>query len=181
MILDGYWKKELKHISRQLCFWTKHRLFYNDRYIEHKVNRAFLFSAAIIRKIIEDEKDVENTIKKHNQVDDEKPWSIPELPIIKIKVPIIKYKYIAEDKFFVNSRVFIRDYDTKNSSGEHISLDCVCNQIIHSYAWQVVYKDMKNVHGVMMASDWYLEKEAYLVTVSDWIKVINTVVNKSCI
>lgn len=181
MILDGCWKKELQHIRRQLSFWTKHRLFLNDRYIEHKVNRAFLFSAAIIRKIIEDEKDAEKTVKKHNQAGDEKPWAIPQLPVLKIKVPVRKYKYIAEDKFFVNSKVLISDYDTNNSSIDHISLEHICNQIIHSYAWQVIYIEKIIVYGVMMASDRFLEKEAYLITVKEWIKVINTVVNKSCI
>ncbi len=181
MILDGYWKKELKHISRQLSFWTKHKLFNNDRHIEHKVNRAFLFSAAIIRKVIEDEKDVEKTIEKYNQVGDEKTCSVPELPVIKIDIPVIKYNHIAEDKFFVNSRVFIEDYDTRNPSRENISLVRICNQIIHSYAWQIIYKDIKNVYAVMMASDIFLEKEVYLITVKDWIEAINNVVKKCCI
>ncbi len=181
MLLDGYWKKELKHISRQLSFWTKHRLLYNDRYIEHKVNRAFLFSAAIIRKVIEDEKDAEKTIEKHNQAVEEESWPIPGLPVIKINVPVIKYNYISEDKFFVNSKVFINDYDTNNASREHISLAHVCNQIIHSYAWEIIYKDKKNMYAVMMASDKFIEKEVYFITIKDWIEVINNVVRECCI
>lgn len=181
MLLDGYWKKELRHISRQLSFWTKHRLFYNDRYIEHKVNRAFLFSAAIIRKVIEDEKDAEKTIEKHNQAVEEESWPIPELPVIKIDVPVIKYNHIADDKFFVNSRVFIEDYDTSNPSRENTSLVRICNQIIHSYAWTVIYKDIKKMYAVMMASDIFLEREVYFITIKDWTEAINNVVRKCCI
>jgi hypothetical protein len=181
MILDGYWKKELKHFSRQLAFCTKQRLFYDDRYIEHKVNRAFLFTAAIIRKVIEDEKDAEKTIEKHNQSVDENTWLTPEFAVIKIDVPVIIFKHIADDKFFVNSRVFIEDYDTYNPSRENISLVRICNQIIHSYAWEVIYQDKKNVYGVMMASDFFLEKEVYFITIKDWIEAINNVVRKCCI
>ncbi len=173
MILDGYWKKELKQIKRSLLFWSNAGKRVLSDYSEHKINRAYLYSAAIIRKISEDEKEAEVELSKTS-------LPLPALEILKIKVKVFRYKHVDQDKFFVNSRVILSDYDTKNAIEGEISLFEVCNQVIHSYVWGVVYSG-KPIYGVLLASDWKKEKEVLLLPVNEWIKVIDEVVKKATI
>ena len=56
MILDGYWKLELKKSIDALRFWRKVAGLLHTEFFDHQVNRQILYSAMIVRKIIEDEK-----------------------------------------------------------------------------------------------------------------------------
>ena len=53
MIFDGYWKQDVRALSREISLWRK--FLFPSKYAEHRLNRAILYSAAILRKIIEDE------------------------------------------------------------------------------------------------------------------------------
>ena len=55
MIFDGQWKRELRKLSREIAFWRKMTMF--SHIAEHRLNRAILYSAIILRKIIEEEKE----------------------------------------------------------------------------------------------------------------------------
>ncbi len=171
MILDGYWKNELKQIRQSLIFWSKAGRRVLSDYSKHKINRAFLYSAAIIRKISEDEKEAEVDLTNANMV-------LPALEILKIKVNVTRYNHIDEDKFFANSRVFLEDYNTKDAIDDTISLFTACNQIIHSYVWGVVYSG-KKIYGALLASDREKEKDILLLTVTEWINVIEDVIEKA--
>ena len=173
MILDGYWKKELKQIKRSLWVWQRIGYLFIKEFSEHIINKDFLYSAAIIRKIFEDEKDAEVDLGRIGA-------PMPSLEILKIKVPVTRYNHVAEDKFFVNSRVFLDDYDTKNAIDSTLSLFTACNQIIHSYAWGIIYSE-KHIYGVLMASDREKEKDIILLSVKDWGVVIDEVIKKSTI
>lgn len=168
MILDGYWKRDLIKIKRQLKFWSSRSGYILHEYIEHRINRCLLFSAAIIRKIIEDEADAE-TIMKHDNM------PLPPFRILRSTVPLTAYKHVDEEKFFVNSRLILSDYDTKSAEQIELPLTQVCNQLIHSYVWGVVHSE-KRVYGVMTASDWFKEKEAYLLKIEDWITALEFVI-----
>lgn len=50
MIFDGRWKRELKFLSFEMAFWQ--RISILDYITEHSLNRAVLYSATILRKII---------------------------------------------------------------------------------------------------------------------------------
>lgn len=171
MILDGYWKHDLRRIKSELIFWSKWG--FGD-FAEHQISRGLLYSAAIIRKIAEDEKDAERTIKKSQ-------WPMPPLPIIKICVPVKRYRHTDPDKFFVNSKVILRDYDMQHAESNQLYLSQVCNQIIHSYTWAVVHSGKKNIYGVLVASDQEKEKDIILLSVADWINAIQDVIDKSAI
>ena len=171
MILDGYWKKELQQIRRDFLFWSKIGRVLSGDFPEHKINKDYLYSAVIIRKISEDEKDAENELKEIGV-------PLPTFEISKIKVPVKRYNYVAADKFFANSRVFLDDYNTKNAIDDNISLFTACNQIIHSYAWSVIYR-RKRIFGVLLASDREKEKDILLLSVKDWITVIEEVIDKA--
>lgn len=140
---------------------------------EHQINRGLLYSAAIIRKIAEAEKDAEHILKKTQ-------LPMPPLPIIKTSVPVKRYRHTDPDKFFVNSKVILSNYDMQHAETDQLSLFQVCNQIIHSYAWAVVHQG-RRIHGVLFASDREKEKDAFYLTLEDWISTIQTVIDKNSI
>ena len=172
--MDGYWKKELNRIQNQLAFWRYCRFSVFQNYAEHRINQGLLYSAVIIRKIIEDEKDAEKTLRKHQM-------PIPELPVLKISVPATRYQHTDEGKFFANSRVFLGDYDLQDGQAVSMLLAEVCNQIIHSYAWAIIRRGKSRIHGVLVASDREKEKDIIMLAISDWIRAIQEVIENSTI
>ncbi len=174
MLLDGYWKKELNGIKRHLSIWSRSSFFCPQNYAEHRINQGLLYSAVIIRKITEDERDAEKALKKHQM-------PMPELPILKISVPVMRSQHNDEDNLFANSKVFLGDYDLQNGQADSMSLKEVCNQIIHSYAWAVVHRGKNRIHGVLVASDREKETDIIMLSVSDWISAIQEVIEKSTI
>lgn len=131
-----------------------------------------LYSAAIIRKTYEEEYDTEKECK-------EKDIRIPDLHLLEMRVTVTEYEHIDNDKFFMNSRVFLSDYDLKNGTINQLSLKQVCNQIIHSYVWSVVHLEKGKIYGVLFASDMYKEKAVYLIEIKEWINIIQEVIEKS--
>lgn len=174
MLLDGYWKTELKRIRRSMRFWSGFRISIFDDYVEHKINQGFLYSAVIIRKISEDEKDAEKTCEKNN-------LPMPRLPVLKINVLLKQYNHINEDKFFMLSRVYLQDYDMNNEIVKSESLYNVCNQIIHSYIWGLVYLNGKHVCGALMASDRFKDTGVFYLTINEWTDVIQKVIEEAAI
>lgn len=172
LILDGYWKRELNMIAHRLRIWSRCRYSAMRSYVDHKIDRGFLYSAAIIRKIVEDEKGAENAARKL-QV------QMPPLPVLKMTVPVKRYQHTDEDKFFANSRVFLDDYDLKHGCADTMPLMQVCNQIIHSYAWAVVHQGKHGIYGVLVASDLEKKKDIILLSVSDWISAIQEVTEEA--
>ncbi len=64
MFLDHYWQKELHRHKVKLQFWlhTGGNLLRN--LVEHSISREVLYSATIIRKLIENEKEVRAISRK---------------------------------------------------------------------------------------------------------------------
>ena len=172
MLLDGYWKKDLRRICRSLSFWSKNRSSFLRKFAEHRVNRGLLYSAVIIRKIMEDEKDAEKIIEKTK-------LPMPSLPVKDIEVPVIQYNHIDDEKIFLVSSVILEDYDLKHYVKKEVELWWICNQIIHSYAWAVVHKDFKSIGGVLLASDKFREEGICYLTVCDWIAAVRSVIEKA--
>ena len=179
MLLDGYWKRDLIRIKRQLKFWSRRSGYILHEYIEHRINRCLLFSTAIIRKIIEDEKDGENLYKEwldslKEEGVDTKPEK-PEFLSLQYSVSITKYQHVDEEKIFINSKLILSDYDTEHGEQIELPLSQVCNQLIHSYVWGIVHSG-KRIYGVMTASDKFKEKEVYLLKIEDWITALDFVI-----
>ena len=173
MILDGYWKKELLQICRELHFWSKTGSVFYDSLAKHKINRCLLYSAIIIRKIADDEKDAENTVGQQQAY-------TPPFPVLKISVPVKRFAHTDKEKLFFNSRFIPEDYDLKNARDDTLSLFQVCNQIIHSYVWDFAYdQGTNNLHSVIVASDREKNDDIFLLAISDWIKVIQKVIEQS--
>ena len=170
MILDGYWKRDLIKFRRQLRYWSRRGGYIMHDYSEHRINRAFLFSAAIIRKIVEDEADAQAIMKK-----DDLP--IAPFRILHYAVPMRIYKHVDEEKFFLVSKLILSDYDVEHSETVDMPLKEACNQIIHSYVWSAIHsgKNGDKIYGAMFASDRAKEKCAYLLKIDDWINTLDFV------
>ena len=170
MLHDGYWKRELIKFKRQLKYWSRRGGYYMYEYSEHRINRCLLYSAAIIRKIVEDEANAQAIMKKNN-------WQMAPFKILHYTVPIKVYKHTDEDKFFMVSKLILPDYDTKHCESADLPLKEACNQIIHSFVWSPVHSGKKSdiIYGAMFASDREKEKCAYLLKIEDWINTLDFV------
>lgn len=169
MLQDGYWRKDLYEIKKQLEKCCKYKNIYltNKDKVEHTINRGLLFSAAIIRKIIDDEKEAE-------EIEKELKWEPAPYKILHYTVPVKEYYHIDDDKFFVNSSIVLSEYDTKNGKAIDVSLKELCNQFIHSYVWGIVHNN-KQIYGAIFASDKQKDKSAYLLKIEDWIETVKFV------
>lgn len=170
MLLDGYWKRDLIKFKRQLKFWSRYDGSLLRDYAVHKMNSCFLYSAAIIRKIVLDEIDAKEKI-------DNSELPPAQFKVLKCSVQLKRYKYIGEDNFFAQSRCILSDYNTKKSERVELSLKEICNQFIHSYVWSPVYtSDMKKLYGALFSSDKNKEKFVYLLNIKDWITALDFVI-----
>ncbi|MBR5642439.1 MAG: hypothetical protein IKW92_09955 [Firmicutes bacterium] len=163
MFLDHYWQKELYRHKIKLQFWlhTGGKLLRN--LIEHSISREVLYSATIIRKLIENEKEA-RTISRKNQ------WHEPPLQIMRYRVPVLKYPFIGDEEW-IYYNMAVEDYDYEKAEEIKLDLEKLCNKIIHSYIWTIVYSHGK-VYGIAVASDREKAKEIYLLKLADWIEVI---------
>ena len=178
MLLDGYWKRELKREAKRLRFWSSCLPNYLGNPIEHKVNRSLLYSAVIIRKIFEDEKDAEPFFKEpkplHPAMVEEMPDYVYESPLktLTYTVPMKQAPFKGDPEMLMQSRVWPEDYDDKHLKTIKLPLNQVCNQIIHSYVWGVVPGSKKQSASVLFASDKKKEELLYWMTIEDWLAAI---------
>ncbi len=164
MILDGYWKSELHRYTLQLRFWSS-LCRWTGSFAEHQVNKYLLYSAAIIRKLIEDEVDAKNEFQNSE-------YGIPELALLHYELPATEYPFDG-DKDFILHKVVTDNY---NAGSRNVTVEAkiICNSIIHSYVWNLAYSEGKRgTAGFLTASDREKDKKLYFVTISDWIDYIN--------
>lgn len=166
MILDGYWKRELFRNKLSLKLWLKLSAIGFRNYADHKVNKAILYSAVIMRKMFEDEKTAETQVKNSNAM-------MPPLRLLKYKVKVNVYPFTG-DKNLISEYPWPDDYDFKNAVTEEIELNKLCNQILHAYSWAVVRrKGSKRISSVMFSSDRTKTELLYRLDPREFIKAID--------
>ena len=174
MILDGYWKKELSYHIKQIKLWQF--LSQNHSYYaEHQINKYVLYSAIVIRKMIEEEKDAEKQFKASS-------LTMPNLYLLDYKVPVLRFKFTGDDSFILH-RV-ITDYYQEKGTSDTLEAEYVGNNIIHSYIWGLGYssdKQKNRIEGFMVASDRYKAKYLYYITLDNWISYIEYCIHHSTI
>ena len=171
MIFDGHWKREVKVLSREISLWR--RLLFPSDYAAHRLNRAILYSAAILRKIIEDEREAEKLFRKRGE-------TIPHKLLLNAKLPAIRYPYTAEDGWPIRGSLFPEDY----GEGERVELSVqeVCNQLIHSYVWSLAWESNKKSYaGFFVASDRSKETHVHAIHFSDWQEILKLCTEESAI
>ena len=164
MILDGYWKTELQRYTQKLRFWSS-LCRWTGSFAEHQVNKYILYSAAIIRKLIEDETDAKKEFQKSE-------CGMPELALLHYDLPVTEYPFDG-DKGFIFHKVIANNYSA-GSRSTVVEAKTICNSIIHSYVWNLAYSEgKKGTQGFLTASDLEKDKKLYFVRISDWIDYIN--------
>lgn len=163
MIADGYWNLELFYRRLSILFWCFiNRLFWS-KHNEHRVSREILFSAVILRKIIEDEKEIRALSRKNKMKE-------PRLETLKAKVPVWRLPYKGEDEP-IGYRFVSSDYNYDEADNRTYDLDFVCNKIIHSSIWSVVYEN-RSINGIAFLSDREKQKESYYICIKDWTNLL---------
>ena len=179
MIFDGYWKDELKHNVKMMKLWQKLSV-HHTTYAEHQINKYILYSAIVIRKMIEEEKeaktDFEKIREKHKAIES------PDFHLLKYDIPCMQWNFKG-DKDFILHRVIIDNYKEK---GKEINLshDKIYNAIVHSYIWGLTYSGEANkrrISGFLVSSDRFKEKILYYVELKDWIDYVNYCIEKSVV
>lgn len=164
MILDGYWKKELQRNIKSIKLWLKLSKVFTQ-YAEHQINQNILYSAIVMRKMFEDEKHYEKLCMKHRH-------PLPPFKLLKYEVEVKNCPFCG-DKDFIIEQLIPENYDFKQSKTEKIELNFLCNQIIHSFVWSVVYyQNTRKIYGFAVASDRESNKNIYLFEIKEFIKAV---------
>ncbi|MBR6528353.1 MAG: hypothetical protein IKT45_10500 [Lachnospiraceae bacterium] len=169
MIFDGRWKWELKKLSVAITFWSK--LSFCGDMVEHQLNRAVLYSATILRKIVEDEIEAECIAEKVK-------LPLPEQKTVHARLEAIKYPYTGEEGWAVRSKLCASVY----GSGEavRVKVKDVCNWLLHSYVWAVAHEENgKRFAGFLVASDYDKEKFVHYIPFDEWEKVLVSVIQNA--
>lgn len=170
MIVDGYWRKELSSSRLKLNLWSFFNQVIQTKRFEHSINKEILFSAVVIRKIIEDDKIARAEIRQNKMKE-------PGFELVKYRVPIRTYPFIG-DELWISHKVSVEDYDNESAQEIKLDLDILCNKIIHSYIWSIVYLG-KKTYGVGFASDKEKVEKLYLLKMSDWIDTLQFCINEA--
>ena len=162
MIFDGHWKWELQKLSREISVWSKISVF--SELAKHRLNRAILYSATILRKLIEDETEAEEIVRAVG-------GTLPGYKTTNAVLTATKYPYTAEKGWTVRGIFRTRDY----GSGESVSLKSkdVCNWLIHSCIWSLAQESNGTCYsGFLVASDFDREKYIHFVSLDEWKRLI---------
>lgn len=179
MIFDGYWKKELRFYVKQIKRWQRlsTNKFLRKEYIEHQINKYILYSAIVIRKMIEEEKDAEKTYNKSSL-----KMPKPKFELLNYKIPVRRFPF-SGDKDFILHHV-ISDYYKGQGEKDKLDAEYVGNSIIHSYIWNLGYAGKGNqmrVEGFLVSSDRFKDRYLYLIILGDWMKYVSYCAEKCVI
>lgn len=121
----------------------------------HKVESAILYSAFIIRKLIESEK----------LSDDADNYSL----VVKAYLPkrrIDRLHHWSDED----------EYDWDKYASDFILGKYICNQLIHSYVLQLRLLDNDAASGFLVSSDYNRNNRLIEVSIVDWINYIDMII-----
>lgn len=196
MIFDGRWKWELQKQSWSIFIWSRFPT-YSD-FVKHQLNRAVLYSATILRKVVEDETEFERYVQRRaseqpnsanlnattvyrwgdeNEIEVEKcerPQP-PEQKILTVNISATKYPYIEKEDWTIRGKVGPSNYGPGEAAV--LSIREVCNWLMHSYVWSITQSSGKRGYaGFLVASDRNKEEFVYFISFDEWQKIIKLVI-----
>ena len=151
-----YCVKELQKASRRLRVLSKipDDIVSIFPSLDFNVRKHFVYSAVIIRKMQE----------------------IHQLPQINnCKIKARRYSYINPNDS-ASQIMWAADYDSANSTQENIEVRNICNWLIHSYVYDVLYpidKKYRRMAYIGVASDRDKDKYVYVISIQDWIEYLS--------
>lgn len=174
MVIDGHWKWEVQKLSWGLSVWRK--MLVPSEYAEHRLNRAILYSATILRKITEDETEAVAILKKNGA---KPPYlMLPPKLLVETKLQAIRYPYTGKEGWSLRSKLCPEDYG--NGTKVELSVKDVCNWLLHSYIWSLAWNSDKRAYdGFFVASDFDREKYVHAIQFSEWQAVLKLCMDQS--
>lgn len=152
-------------MSWAISLWSKLTVF--DKYAEHQLTRAVLYSAIIIRKAIEDDTEAGKAGLDN----------LPELRLLTETLSAKKFPYVEEKGWAFRGKLGASNYGVGETV--EMTINTVCNQLIHSYVWSLAYKEEgHDCLGFFVASDKQKEKRVYFVSFSEWQKIIKLAITE---
>lgn len=164
MLLDGYWKHEIKKSISSIRRWHWLSGVIHGGWIEHQLNKQILLSGIVVRKIIEDEDNAKKEIEKTE-------LPMPPFRILCHPIEVTAYPFVG-DKDWIIERVIADNYGYPLGT-ESLSLKVICNQIVHAFVWGLPHESKKDrIIGFLVASDREKDKKIYLVSFDNWIEAL---------
>lgn len=201
MIFDGQWKRELLKLSREITFWRK--MPFLDHIAAHRLNHAILYSAIVLRKIIEEEAEAEKiiTASRKNAMSEEDLETFfrnqgmseeliqqfieanrqpPTFATLHYMVEIMEFPYKSEDDLTVRGMLSADNYGAGKKTT--LALQKVCNHLVHSYVWSLTRDDDEKCYsGFMVSSDNFRGEFVCFISFDEWLKAIETAIEHSVI
>lgn len=158
MVYESWkWKKELREKKRQILRYnTKENFDRNFDSAYFKIERALLYSATIIRVLIESGK----------TSDDVDRYSIAVTKNNPIKHIDMLHRWLDED-----------EYDWEHTYHETTLGKNICNWIMHAYVFYFQFEENGNIIGFFVSSDYDRNKALYFVPLDAWISFMDFVIS----
>ncbi len=166
--MNEYWEQELHRIAKRLRIWKAFSMLNCDSF-ENNISKNILLSAIILRKVIEDEYQMNKDLQSHD-LKPEKSWC--RFKYLFQTIPAIRFPFCGEDAIYIVERPFPADYGPASEKID-IPLREICNSIVHSYVWALPRTNGKRcIQSFLVSSD--REKGKYLnyILLDDWIKAL---------
>lgn len=155
MIYESYpWKCDLSKRCETLKKYTHKPIKTDDDYT--KVEKAIIYSAFIIRKLID----------CHSKTSDE----VDKYVLNVESIPSVEKMDIA------NNWIKESTHNWNRATSETISAKNMCNQLIHSFVFSIDENEDGTLHGFFVSSDYDRNKKLFSVNISEWINLIDFVV-----
>ena len=158
MVYDSWeWKRELREKKKEILRYnTKENFDHHFDSTYFKVERALLYSATIIRILIESQK----------LSDDVDRYKI----LISVNKPIKNidrlHRWLDEN-----------EYNWDNTTQKEVYGKDICNWIIHSYVFSLLFDVDDIVIGFLVSSDYDRNKAIYTISLDEWLKFIDLIIS----
>lgn len=169
MIFDGRWKWELQKLSWAISVWRRLPAF--SSFAEHQLNRAILYSATILRKVIEDEAEAETVAQEVELRMLKENFRMPDFELLHATLSAIKFPHQKEQNETIRGKLYVSDYN--NGQSVVLRVKNVCNWLIHSCVWSLAQTVAGSGYsGFLVSSDFDREKHIHFVSFSEWQRLI---------
>ena len=150
-----FWKEDLVRLTRQLQKRRKQRRW-PERSLA-KLEKEVFVGFYGIRKLLEARKLSERLIKK------------------RIAAEAFRFTGARQITIFNWNSKFADAYDFENPAKISMSLEFLCNQVIHSYVFKEVFDEDGALSGIFICSDRKRNEKLYYVSLAELIKVFSSV------
>ena len=146
---SGPWKDDLYYYIEQIENFNSAQYFDDDNAYTI-VEKAIFYSAFIIRKLSD---------CKGKLSDEAEKYSLKIYPVKPLKQVDFWHRWISDDS-----------HDWENEKKITVAGRNICNWLIHSYIFSVVYNEDNVIDNFFVCSDRYRNKNLYRIPMCEWVK-----------